>query len=206
MMKAAADSHDGRQQADESANHERRDRADVELRRLKPHFERQAMHPVVLSRPPPKRNACCLDIADRADALDQHQRANRPEKRDVGQRNDELELAKLTQQADKLDADHRPDQAASKQDQSHLHVDVAPLPLRDCARHRRSNDLCRARANGDRGRDARKNQERGDQEAAADAEQSGQKAYRRAHAQEHPYVHRHFRDRQIEVHSGRGPR
>ena len=89
---AAADAHDRRHEADEGADHRRRDGADVELRAVKAHLERQAVHPAVLA------GLACRSMpvgaAQGADALDQHQRADDAEEGDVAERDEQIELTR----------------------------------------------------------------------------------------------------------------
>ena len=81
-----------------------------------------------------------------------------------------------------------------------LEVERAALEMRQRAGEGRGDDLVGAGGDGDRRRDVVEDQQRRDQEAAADAEHARQEADRRAHGEQHEDVDGHFGDREIDAH------
>ncbi len=62
---------------------------------LEAHLEGQAVHPIVLAGTAHGNRPTGLHPADSPQALDQHEHADDAEKRNVAQRDDEIDLAKL---------------------------------------------------------------------------------------------------------------
>jgi hypothetical protein len=108
------------------------------------------MHPVMLAALACRWYSSGLRLADRIDALDQHQRADDAEHRDVGHGDEEIELAGASQEFDDFDAEHRADDAACQKDGAHLEVDILASPLGQRAGDRRGDDLSCFGADGDR--------------------------------------------------------
>ena len=171
---------------------------DVEVRGTKAHLQRQAVHPVVAPTRCPLLAA--PRFGHRGDALDEHQHADCAEEDDVAERHEQIDLADGAQRGEDLDADRRADEATQQQDETHLEVDRAPAPMRQHAREGRGDDLVRLGRHGHRRRDADEDQERGHQKAAADAEDAREKADPAAESEQKQGVHRHFCDRQVDVH------
>ena len=71
---------------------------------------------------------------------------------------------------------------------------------REHAGDRRGDDLVRLRRDGDRRRHADEDQQRRQQETAADAEHAGKEADAGAEPQQHEDVEGHLGDRQVDLH------
>ena len=119
--------------------------------------------------------------SDGADALDEHQSADGAEEHDVAQRHEEIELPDLAQDSHEGYANHRADDATGHQHDAHLHVDVPAPVLGNGTGNRGGHDLHRSRADRDGRRNAHENQQRRQQESAADTEHPGKEAYRAPH-------------------------
>jgi hypothetical protein len=138
--------------------------------------------------------ARCLRIAPapqvRARAFVQHQQADGRQHDDVGDGDDEVDLADALQVGEQPDAAARADHAAQQQDQAHADIDVAApeldLQRGDGVRHH----LVGLAGHGDGGRNADKDQQGRGEEAAADAEHAGQQSGHAAQPQQEEDVHR----------------
>ena len=84
--------------------------------------------------------------------------------------------------------------------EAELEIERAALEMRQRTGERRGDDLVGAGRDRDGWRNVVEDQQRRDQETAADAEHARQKADRRAHGQQHERVDRHFGDRKINAH------
>ena len=62
--------------------------------------------------------------ANGADALVQHQAADRTQEHDIAAVHDELDLAELLQNLEQVDAERRAGEAAGEKDRAHLDVDA----------------------------------------------------------------------------------
>ena len=155
------------------------------------------MHPIVLAR--------LLQIGELAgsrpshglNALIQHQAANRAQKDDIEQRDDEIELAKFAQQDKDINTDTGAGDAAYNQQRSELEVERAAFEMGQGPAERRSNDLVGASSNCNRRWNIVENQQRRDQKPAADAKHARQKPHRRAHKEEHEDIDRNLGYRQV---------
>ena len=102
QQEAAADAHDGADEADDEADPPDRDRRDVDLRALEPDLERQPVNPGVA--PPRAISAACrLRAHDRPHAFDDHQGADDAEQQQVGDPDGEVELVQRAQQGEQPD-------------------------------------------------------------------------------------------------------
>jgi len=137
----------------------------------------------------------------RAQALHQHQNADRSEKDDIEQRNDEVELALPAEPREDEDAERGPHQAAHKQHQAELDVERAAPEMSDRAGDRRGDHLVGAGRDRDHRWDIVEDQERRDEKPAADAEHAGQKTDGRTHPENDEDVDRKFCDRQVDRHA-----
>ena len=167
---AAADSKEGREQADQSADDKWRDGADIEPRVRKAQLERQSVNPIVLTGltrrgMPPRTRAL-----NGADALHQHQRADHAQEGHIAEGNDQRGLSKLAQKPEQKHACDRSDHAPGNEHGPHAEIDIAPAPLGERARDGRRDDLIGARGDGDSRRDPGEHQQRCEQKSAAHAE------------------------------------
>ena len=80
-----------------------------------------------------------------------------------------------------------------------MEIDIAPAPLHEASRDRGGHDLVGASGDGNGRRDAGEDEQRGEQETAADAEHAGQEADCRAEPQHHQEIHRDLGYRQIDL-------
>ena len=197
---AAADTHHRCQDADAEAECCDRDDAQIDLGFFEPHLQRQAMDPIVMARPLQRHGFVLGRTPQRIDALPQHQRPDSAEQQHIGKRNHQIELADAPQQRKDPDADCRPGQTAAEQHGPELDIDRAAPEMGDGAGDRGGDDLVCAGGDGNDRRDIVENQERRDQEAAADTEHAGQEADGRAHSQNDENVHRQLCDGQIHRH------
>src|SRR5215475_1007368 len=78
---------------------------------------------------------------ERADALDNHQAAERSEQQDIADRDRQLDLPQLFEKSEDPDPKKRADEAAPQQDIPHLEIDVAAPPMDERAGDRRTNEL-----------------------------------------------------------------
>ena len=104
------------------------------------------------------------------------------------------------QKGEQPDAERGADDAAGEQHAAERNIDGAPPPVADRARHRGCRDMAGDAGHGDRGRDADEDQERRHQEAAADAEHSGDKPDRKPHRQDDEDIDRQIGDGKINLH------
>ena len=200
---AAADAEQRAEDADAEAERDDRDDADVEHRALEAHLERQAVKPGVLAGPAQRRRPAGARVEDGADRLGQHQSADRAEEGDVGERDDEVELAEAAQRIEDDDADDGADDAGEQQHGGELHVDQVAAPVGERPRRRGRDDLRGDGRHRDDRRNAGEDEERREQEAAADAEQPRQESDGAAHAEDDEHVHRDFGYGQVNQHGGR---
>jgi hypothetical protein len=98
-QKGAADAHDCRQHADQEAEAEGQQRADVESGATEAHLQRQAMHPGVLMELA-RRRTPAAQPQDRAQAFNQHEGADARQQEDVGEVDDQVDLADSFQDAE----------------------------------------------------------------------------------------------------------
>ena len=87
-----------------------------------------------------------------------------------------------------------------KQHRAELEVERAALEMGERAREGRGDDLVGAGGDRDRRRDVVEDQQRRDQEAAADAEHARQEPDRRPHGEQDEEIDRHLGDREIDAH------
>jgi hypothetical protein len=158
-----------------------RDDAEIELGALEPHLEGQTMHPIVLAGLAQRNRLVVGGAAERVDALPKHQSADGPQKHDIQQRDDQIELAQATQHGEDLYADRGAGKTADQQHKSELDIKRAAAEMRKRAGNRRGDNLVCAGGNRHRGRDVVENQKRRDQKAAAHAKHAGQETHCRAH-------------------------
>jgi len=156
----------------------------------------------VLSGPAAARWPAGAGSPDGANALGEHQRADGAEQRHVGERDDEACLSRLAQHFEEQHADKGSRHAARDQHRAHAEIDIVAAPLGERARDRGGDDLVGACRYRDGGGNAREDQERSEQEAAADPEHAREKADRRAKPQHHQEVHRHLGNGQIDLEHG----
>ncbi len=97
------------EQADEGPDHQGRDGADVELRAVEPHLERQAVDPVVLPGAALDQRMPGRRLLERRDAFDQHQSADDAEERDIAKGHEQIEMSIEAQDLDDIHADDGPD-------------------------------------------------------------------------------------------------
>ena len=156
-------------------------------------LKRQAVDPVVLAGLLQRRRHAARLVAQRVDAFDQHQSADGAEEDDVEQRDEQVELADAAQQGEDEDAGRRADDAADQQHHAELEVERAALAGAASAPEKDEAMTWLAPvATAIAGRDVVEDQQRRDQEAAADAEHARQEADRRAHRQQHEHVDGQF--------------
>ena len=94
------------------------------------------MDPVVLSGTAQRSRAAGAGIEDGAHRLGEHQAADQAEEGDVGDRDDQVELADRAQGVEDDDPDERPGDARQHEHGSELHVDHAPPPVGQRRRRR----------------------------------------------------------------------
>lgn len=195
--------HDGRQDAREHAQAERRDGADVQARARETHPERQAVQPHRATTLLARRRLAPDAMKDLRQALVQHHAADGAEEQQIGQRHHQIGLTEQPQVAEQFDAHERAQGAAHGHDAADTVVDRAHAGITDHARGRRGDDVAGLAGHRHRRRNAQKHQHRRHQEAAANAEQAGHESDQRPqHDQERP-VHRDFGDRQVNIHGTR---
>ncbi len=164
-----------------SAEHEHRDDADIELGCLEPHLEAAAVDPVCA---PGRRRLTGAPAAARRSARTLStiiSAADGAEKADVEERDHQIELAELAQDARRSRRRRGAGDAADQQHRAELHVDRAALEMRQHAGNGRGDDLVGAGRHRHGRRDVVEDQQRRDQEAAADAEHAGEEPDRGAH-------------------------
>ncbi len=157
--KATANTHDRGQNTDQRSYDKRRNRADIQVRRAKPHFERKTMHPSMTFNL--FRRTGLLGTTDRAEALDEHQTANNAKKDYVGQRNQQVDLPDFFQVFKDLNTHRRAEQTAQQQDRAHLEVNGLLFHVRQNAGERRGHNLVRLGRNGNSRRNSDEEQQRG---------------------------------------------
>ena len=178
--------------------------ADVEARFGKAHLEWPAMHPEMLVQA--ARRPAGWRLRNMAPKLSTSIRAPIvPEKQDVGEADEQIDLAQRHEQAEQGHARNRADDAAGHQDPAHLQVDRPPSQVGQHAGHGRCQDLRRLRSHGHRRRHAHEDQHRRHQEPAADPEQAGQEADHAPEAEHPEQVHGHLGHGKVDVHAAVGP-
>src|SRR5690606_35313968 len=95
---AATDAEQRADEADEEADDQHRQHADIEARLLEADTHGQAMDPVVLVGQPLADNHALALPEDGAGGLDQHHDADRTEQDQEAQRDDKVELAGIAQE------------------------------------------------------------------------------------------------------------
>ena len=194
---AAADAHHRREHADKKAEGQRQQRADVKLGAPEAHLERQAVQPIMLMQL--TRRAGATTDHPGMHAFDQHQRAERQEQRGIGEADEKLDLARAAQQGEEPDAEHRTGEAADEHQPGHDEIEIAAPPVRERARYRGADQLIGGTRHRDRRRHADQDQQRREQETAADAEHARENADRRAEQQQADNVERDRGDGQVDV-------
>ena len=106
----------------------------------------------------------------RAHAFEQHHEADDAEEENVGQGNDKVDLADLTQIGEEKDAGRRAGDAAGEQHQAHLEIHTHASPVGEHPGYRGRDDLVSLGSDGDRRGYADENQQRGHQETTTDSE------------------------------------
>ena len=189
-----------REDADEQADHEGRDGADVEVGGAEAHLQRQAVRPGVAAARDEHRVGIVAP-PERAHALDQHQAADGAEHDDVEQADDELELALLRagprRSATPSDEPRTPPTSSTAPMRKST---VLPLPVGEEGREGGARDLVRGRGDGDRGRDADEEEERRQDEAAADPEHAGEQPDHRADDEQAEAVDGDLGDGEVDLH------
>ena len=157
------------------------------------------MHPIVLVQlaARPARNALPQHGAH---ALDCHQETQRAEQQDVADRDRQLDLALSLEPGEQPDTEYRAGQPAQQQREAHLEIDIAAPPMREHARQRGADQLIGRRGHRDSRRHANKDEQRGQQKAAAHTKHPGQKADRRAEPKQDENIQRDLSNRQVDVH------
>jgi hypothetical protein len=89
--------------------------------------------------------------ADRAQAFDEHQRADDAEEHHVAKPHQQIDLPDPAERGEDLHPDGRPDKAAHQQDGAHLQVDGLAPEMRQHAREGGGDDLVRLGRHGDGG-------------------------------------------------------
>jgi hypothetical protein len=163
------------------------------------HAQRPAEIGGVLARPPRRPRAAAPGRPELAHALGQHEAADNREQGHVRDHDDELELARPPHGGEKPDAEHRADEAAEREDDAELEVEGVAAERVEGARGGGGGDLGRLRGDRDGRRDAQEDEERRHQKAAADPEQAGDEADRRAHPENHEHADRHLGDGQVDL-------
>ena len=139
----------------------------------------------------------------RAHRFPQHDRADEAEEGDVGERDDQIELADGAERAEGEDAERRADEPAGAEQQRHLLVDQPAAPVGERGGGRGRDDLRRDGGDRDGRRNAGEDQQRRQQKAAADAEHAGEEPDRPAHAQKEEHVDGQLGDREVKLHRRR---
>ena len=179
---------------------ERRDGRDVEARTVEAPAHRQRRNPAVVARSSAvgRRD---LEVSERLEAIDQHQRADRGKDQHVEQADDDIDLPASTEAPGTGPLRSRePSEPAGDHHRRHLNVDAAAAHVDHRARHAGAGDLGRGRGHRHGRRDAVEDQQRSGQEPAADAEHSGQQADDEAEQDDEDGVDRLAGDREVDVH------
>ena len=85
-------------------------------------------------------------LAQGVQAFDEHQHADDAEEDDVAQLDEQIDLARLAQEAEDLHPGGRPDQAPRQKDEAHADVDCLALEMGEDARDRGGDDLVASRS------------------------------------------------------------
>ena len=135
-----------------------------------------------------------------ADRFEQHEAADEPHQRDVGDVDEKFELPGAPQCVEGPDADDGARDTARDQNEGKLAVERPPTPVGEGASRRGGGDLRRLRRDGDSGGDADEDEQRRHQKPAADPEHARNKADRDTHAEDEEHIHGKFGDRQVDLH------
>src|SRR5262249_20385375 len=135
-QEAAADAHDGADEADQEADTPDRNGRDVDLGLLEPQLERQAVDPGMAAAAPDFRRPAMPGADDRPGALDDRQRAHRPEPNEVREADGEVELPDRAEQREQPDAGGGSENAPREQHQRERGIKPAPAPVGDGAGER----------------------------------------------------------------------
>ena len=104
------------------------------------------------------------------DRLAQHQDTDAAEEQHVDDVDGDIDLAKLLQEAEQDLADAGADKATGDKNGAHLHIDLAAPPIGQRAGYAGTGDLGRRGSDGNRRRDAVKDQQWCGEKPAANAE------------------------------------
>ena len=118
------------------------------------------------------------------EALHEHVAADDAQHDDVGDLDDEVGVAHGPQALDEVNPHGAAEDPADDEQDPHLEVDVAQAVMGVAARSGGRHDLVGIRGRGHRGGDARHDQQRGHEKAAAHAEEAGEEAHRAPQAEE----------------------
>ena len=140
-------------------------------------------------------------LADRAQAFDEHQRADDAEEHDITEAHKKIDLAQGFQVVEDKYTHRGANQAADQEDNPHSEIDGLSLEMRQEARKGRGDNLVGLGGHGNRRRDADEEQQRRHQKAAAHAEHARQDAHHAAQPEEQEGVYRNFGYRQVYLHA-----
>ncbi|CAM3324482.1 hypothetical protein PANO111632_14310 [Paracoccus nototheniae] len=135
-----------------------------------------------------------------AQAFLQHHRADQPQKDDIAQLDDQLDLTHALQDVEDQHPKGRTHHAPGQQHATHPEIDGLALHMRQNARHGRGHDLIGPGRHRDGGRDADEEQQGRDQKAAADAEQTAHDADQPAQTHQGEGVDRDLCNGKIDLH------
>ena len=94
---AAADTHHGAEEADHEPDHHDGNDRQIDLRALETHFQRQAVDPAMAAGAAQRHGIAAASPQHRAQAFPEHQPADGGEQDDIGQRDQQIELAERAQ-------------------------------------------------------------------------------------------------------------
>ena len=114
---AAADAHDRADEADHEADHDDGNHGEIDLGALEAHLQRQAVDPAMAAGAAHRHRAAAPGAQHRAQAFPEHQPADGGQQDDVGQRDQQIELAERAQQREGPDPERGADTAAAQQHQ-----------------------------------------------------------------------------------------
>jgi hypothetical protein len=145
-----------------------------------------------------------LQIAERLQAIDQHQGADPAQDDHVEQADHDIDLPGRLERLEHARAEQRADQAAGDHHAGHLHVDSAAAHMDHGAGDAGAGDLGRGGGDCDRRRDSIENEQRRRQEPAADPEHARQQPDDEAEQDDEDGIDRLAGDREVNVHPAEG--
>ena len=148
----------------------------------------------MLSRAPARAHLALPAGPEFLEALHQHKPADDGEQGDVGDHDDDIELAGGARGGEEPDAQPGPHEATHGQKGGEFYIESLAAEGGKTARRRGCHDLRHLARHGNGGRYPEKDQQRCHQKPATDSEQPGNEADSRAKPQQDEDADRHFGD------------